>query len=118
MHLEILCIQGCLNIGDEALYQLVRRCSRLQLVNIHGCRNVSDEGVMELAENSPALRYLCISTCVQLTDQALISLASHCRDIVTLECAGLHHLTDAGFQVHYTGGKVARESRFLGNRDI
>ena len=44
-------------------------------------------------------RYLCISNCVALTDQALISLASHCRDLVTLECAGLHHLTDAGFQV-------------------
>ena len=44
-------------------------------------------------------RYLCISNCVNLTDSALISLASHCRDLVTLECAGLHHLTDAGFQV-------------------
>ena len=50
-------MQGCVHIGDEALYQLVRRCSRLQLVNLHGCRNVQDDGVMELAENSPALRY-------------------------------------------------------------
>ena len=50
------CMQGCIHIGDEALYQLVRRCSRLQLVNLHGCRNVQDDGVMELAENSPALR--------------------------------------------------------------
>ena len=49
-------MQGCIHIGDEALYQLVRRCSRLQLVNLHGCRNVQDDGVMELAENSPALR--------------------------------------------------------------
>ena len=49
--------QGCIHIGDEALYQLVRRCSRLQLVNLHGCRNVQDDGVMELAENSPALRF-------------------------------------------------------------
>ena len=32
--------QGCLHVGDEALYQLVRRCSRLQLVNLHGCRYV------------------------------------------------------------------------------
>ena len=50
-------MQGCIHIGDEALYQLVRRCSRLQLVNLHGCRNVQDDGVMELAENSPALRF-------------------------------------------------------------
>ena len=49
-------LQGCGHIGDEALYQLVRRCSRLQLVNLHGCRNVQDDGIMELAENSPALR--------------------------------------------------------------
>ena len=49
--------QGCVHIGDEALYQLVRRCSRLQLVNLHGCRNLQDDGIMELAENSPALRY-------------------------------------------------------------
>ena len=27
------------------------------------------------------------------TLQALMSLATHCRDLVTLECAGLHHLT-------------------------
>ena len=50
-------MQGCVHIGDEALYQLVRRCSRLQLVNLHGCRNLQDDGIMELAENSPALRY-------------------------------------------------------------
>ena len=55
-------LQGCVHIGDEALYQLVRRCSRLQLVNLHGCRNVQDDGVMELAENSPALRYLYVES--------------------------------------------------------
>ena len=60
-------MQGCVHIGDEALYQLVRRCSRLQLVNLHGCRNVQDDGVMELAENSPALRY------PQLTEMKLTS---------------------------------------------
>ena len=102
--------QGCLHIGDEALYQLVRRCSRLQLVNLHGCKNVQDDGVMEMAENSPALRYLCLSNCVNLTDQAIISLASNCRDLVTLECAGLHHLTDAGFQVYEI--KATSESCF------
>ena len=29
--------------------------------------------------------------------QALVCAASHCPDLVTLECAGLSLLTDAGF---------------------
>ena len=70
-------MQGCVHIGDEALYQLVRRCSRLQLVNLHGCRNVQDDGVMELAENSPALRYpqlRCVRTEMKLTSKYLMRL--------------------------------------------
>jgi hypothetical protein len=58
-----------------------------------------DEGVMELAERCAQLRYLCISNCPHLTDQSLAALANHCPHLVTLECAGLSQLTDAGFQV-------------------
>jgi hypothetical protein len=60
---------------------------------------VQDEGVMELAERCAQLRYLCISNCPHLTDQSLAALANHCPHLVTLECAGLSQLTDAGFQV-------------------
>jgi hypothetical protein len=62
---------------------------------------VQDEGVMELAERCAQLRYLCISNCPHLTDQSLAALANHCPHLVTLECAGLSQLTDAGFQVPY-----------------
>ena len=31
--------------------------------------------------------------------QSLVALATHCPGLVTLECAGLSHFTDAGFQV-------------------
>ena len=44
------------------------------------------------------LRYLCISNCANLTDTALVSLGNNCKELVTLECAGLSHLTDTGFQ--------------------
>ena len=54
---------------------------------------------MEVAERCSHLRYLCISNCPHLTDQSLAALAHHCLDLVTLECAGLSQLTDAGFQV-------------------
>ena len=54
---------------------------------------------MEVAERCSGLRYLCISNCPHLTDQSLAALANHCPDLVTLECAGLSQLTDAGFQV-------------------
>ena len=30
---------------------------------------------------------------------ALMSLANHCKELVTLECAGVSQFTDAGFQV-------------------
>ena len=107
-------MQGCVHVGDEALYQLARRASRLQLVNLQGCRQVgtlstmqgttltvqiTDEGIAELAESSPALHYLCISTCVNLTDASLVALGRHCGQLVTIECAGVSQLTDHGFQV-------------------
>ena len=97
------------------MYQLVRRCTSLQLLNLQGCRHIQvviqvlidtlilllhqDEGVVELAESCPSLRYLCISNCVHLTDMTLMSLANHCKELVTLECAGVSQFTDAGFQV-------------------
>ena len=55
--LKTFIAKGCLHIGDEALYQLVRRCWGLQIVNLHGCRNVQDDGIIELSEASPNLRY-------------------------------------------------------------
>ena len=54
---------------------------------------------MELAENCPNLRYVCISNCGHVTDQSLVSLANNCPQLVTLECASVSQLTDAGFQV-------------------
>ena len=36
-----------------------------------------------------------------------MSLATHCRDLVTLECAGLHHLTGTHtLTTHYVGKQV------------
>ena len=60
--------------------------------------------MVELALRCVHLRYLCISNCSHITDQTLLSLAANCPDLVTLECAGLSQLTDAGFQVR-RGGK-------------
>ena len=60
---------------------------------------LQDEGMMEIAEQCRKLRYLCISNCSHLTDQTIITLANNCTNLVTLECAGLSQLTDAGFQV-------------------
>ena len=114
-------VQGCVHVGDEALYQLARRASRLQLVNLQGCRQVgtlstmqgttltvqiTDEGIAELAESSPALHYLCISTCVNLTDASLVALGRHCGQLVTIECAGVSQLTDHGFQVLHASATV------------
>ena len=61
---------------------------------------------MELAENCPNLRYLCISNCGHVTDQSLVALATYCQGLVTLECAAVSQLTDAGFQVRYTDKKI------------
>lgn len=54
---------------------------------------------MELAESCPGLCYVCISNCGHVTDQTLVSLANNCQELVTLECASVSQLTDAGFQV-------------------
>jgi hypothetical protein len=63
---------------------------------------------MELAERCAQLRYLCISNCPHLTDQSLAALANHCPHLVTLECAGLSQLTDAGFQVPHLNRFIDR----------
>ena len=90
--------RSCSNIvNDVRLRARILTCSLMQPL-------VQDEGMMELAERCGRLRYLCISNCSHLTDQTLISLAAHCPDLVTLECAGLSQLTDAGFQVSMVPG--------------
>ena len=37
-------LQGCLHIGDLALFHLGRFCTNLEQVNFQGCRNIMDEG--------------------------------------------------------------------------
>ena len=76
-----MCCQGCLHIGDEALYNLARYCPGLETVNLQGCRHLSDEGLVALLEGCPNIRYLCISSCSQLTDQSLVSLATNCPQL-------------------------------------
>ena len=93
--------QGCLHIGDEALYNLARYCPNLENVNFQGCRNIQDDGTVALFEGCPSLHYVCISNCSHLTDQSIVSLATNCPGLVTLECAGLSLLTDTGFIVRH-----------------
>jgi hypothetical protein len=33
-------VQGCLSLGDEALYHLARFCPDLEKINLQGCRNI------------------------------------------------------------------------------
>ena len=48
-----------------------------------------------------------------------MSLATHCRDLVTLECAGLHHLTGTHtLTTHYVGKQVLLFLRITAAIDI
>ena len=72
-------LQGCLHIGDEALYNLARFCSQLEVINVQGCRNIQDEGMAALCDGCPNIKYMCISNCPHLTDQSLV------QDILSLK---------------------------------
>ena len=43
-HHHLTISQGCLHIGDLALFHLARFCFNLEQVNFQGCRTIMDEG--------------------------------------------------------------------------
>ena len=94
------------------MIELAERCPSLRSVCVSNCSHLTDQVLWLGSLNIIIRKWLNHSHNLHQyqkpksnrNPQSLVALASHCPSLVTLECAGLSHFTDAGFQVrphHY-----------------
>ena len=96
-HLEVLDLNGCYELTDDALRGM--RCPLLTTLLLRGCQKVTHEGLRFISEGCQSLAYLDIRYCNQIEDTA-IEFISRCRSLRHLDvmsCSvtdiGLMHLS-------------------------
>jgi hypothetical protein len=82
----LLCIGGCVGVGQNALY-------KLQSLNLSGCP-VKDGGIIGIAHGCKKLKYLNLDGCFDLTDSSIVAVCQACKDLQLLNLSGLLKLTN------------------------
>lgn len=87
--LELLCLEGCIGLGDRSLQVIGDMCPRLVELDVSGCVKISDDGVVRLAmTNHRKLEVLSLGGCHGITDRSLGCLEIMC---CTLQGLNLQH---------------------------
>lgn len=82
--LQQLDLEMCMDVTDEAISLLAKRCPDLRFLRLKNCKRVSDAALFDLAKNCPKLVALNISGCVEITDQGIQAMARHCGELQAL----------------------------------
>lgn len=79
-------------ISDEAVIQLVQKCTRLVDVDLGMCSQLTDAAVIALAQHCTNLKDLNLEYCALLTDASIMKL----RNLLKLCIGDCYEITEAG----------------------
>ena len=80
-------LDGCHNLYDQCVMNMVNKCSKLTSMSLRKCRNVTDAGVSALRAICGQLRSIKV-LCCRLVADAFTSAATW-----VLNCGNLPHVT-------------------------
>ncbi|XP_078576791.1 S-phase kinase-associated protein 2-like isoform X2 [Branchiostoma floridae x Branchiostoma japonicum] len=93
--LEVLCVNGCQSITDEALnYVVNRHGSTLQVLEVFGCFNIKQQCLLGMAQNCPNLRVLNMGQCYKVTDKLIRQMASKLKSLEVWDLRGCKQVQD------------------------
>ena len=72
---------------------IVTNCHNLETLMLAYCKEVDDTVVLSIAKHCPKLKRLSLRRC-KVTDSSVCEVAIHCHDLLLLELARIHKLTD------------------------
>jgi hypothetical protein len=62
-YIEHLGLNGCRDLTDQCIMDMVNQCSKLTSIDLNGCRKVTDVGVPGLVTRSDQLQSIDIGRC-------------------------------------------------------
>lgn len=83
--LSTLILNGCVNLKSASLISFVNNCGKyLEVVDVEGCGDVGDDAVRRLARRCTALRELSLAA-TAVTDAGVRAICSTCTALVSLD---------------------------------
>jgi hypothetical protein len=82
--LTALGLPHCPLFTDDAVVELVTRCSQLHLLMLNSSENLSDAFMQALAQHGRQLRTLNLADCPNFSDAAVRAMSDHCRRLEQL----------------------------------
>ncbi|RWR76637.1 F-box/LRR-repeat protein 4 [Cinnamomum micranthum f. kanehirae] len=109
--LQVLHLVDCSSIGDDAIYNIALGCRNLKKLHIRRCYEIGDKGIIAVGQNCKFLTDLSLRFCDRVGDDALIAIGQCCF-LRHLNVSGCHRIGDAGLIA------IARGCPQLTNLDV
>ena len=99
--LQVLSLEGLVDVSDEGLSPVAENCVNLQQVNVSKCPNVSHEALVKIARKNPHLSALGMSG-TRIGDEAFSLICSAMQDsgcgkaMTSIDISNCRELTDIG----------------------
>ena len=88
-------LEGCCNISDQCVTDVINRCIKLRSIDLRGCDRVTDVGISALGGGCGQLQSINLSYCDQVTDVGVSALGAGCGQLQSIDLAGCDKVTDA-----------------------
>lgn len=93
--LKSLDLTHCKQLSDADLKAIVRACPFLDELFLEGCTNLTDLGVIDLIDRCPSLKNLNLNE-MQITDKAMVAIGHRGLELVNLKIRGCEEVTEKG----------------------
>ena len=87
-------LEGCNNMTDQCIVDVVYRCLKLRSVDLGGCSQVTDAGVRALGAGCGQLQSINLYGCDKVTDAGIIALGAGCGQLQSITLWGCDKVTD------------------------
>jgi hypothetical protein len=93
--IEHLGLNGCSNLTDQCIMDMVNRCRKLTSINLHGCNMVTDAGISALGAGCGQLQSIGLAGCTEVSDEGVSALGAGCGQLRRIDLRGCKWVTDA-----------------------
>ncbi|XP_058729400.1 F-box/LRR-repeat protein 3-like [Vicia villosa] len=91
-NLELFDLNGCRNVSEEGVGQVLRRCLKIKHLNLEDCSKVMLPGINFGVSKLEVLNL----SFTEVIDEALYVISNYCCQLLTLNLAGCDYITEKG----------------------
>ena len=88
-------LDGCRNLFDQCVMNMVNKCGKLTSISLTGCDRVTDAGVSALGAGCGQLQSINLDGCGNVTDAGVSALGAGCGQLESINLSRCRKVTDA-----------------------